>query len=92
VAHRRATSNKLAWQWVTSLSANTVWVRRARWVHDGRFLTSSGVAAGTDAAVFAVKVLVSPADASAAAKRLEHVPVVDADEDAFADEVYMPAV
>ena len=94
----------MAWQFVTSvqpvLSQNsntstprpTEWVRRARWVQDGRFLTSSGVSAGTDAAVYAVKELLSPDLAAAAAKRLEYVPVVVADEDPFADEEYLPRV
>jgi transcriptional regulator GlxA family with amidase domain len=89
---RRATSNKAAWGWVTSLSPKVDWVRKARWVHDGPFLTSSGVTAGTDAAVYAVKVLLSPQEASAAAKRLEHLPVVDEGADPFADEQFVPEV
>lgn len=89
---RRATSNKAAWDWVTSLSPNVSWVRKARWVHDGAFLTSSGVTAGTDAAVYAAKVLLSPQEASAAAKRLEHMPVVDEGADPYADAQFVPEV
>lgn len=48
---RQATSNKRAWQWVTSLSAQVNWVKKARWCADGRFYTSSGVSAGTDMAL-----------------------------------------
>lgn len=78
---------------MTSLSPHNIqWMRQARWVHDGRFLTSSGVTAGTDAAVYAVKVLMSAEAAAAASKRLEHLPITDAGTDPFADEAFMPAV
>jgi putative intracellular protease/amidase len=45
---KRATSNKLAFDWVTSQGPNVSWVRAARWVEDGKFFTSSGVSAGMD--------------------------------------------
>ena len=48
---KRATSNKLAWQWVTCQSDQVDWVKQARWVIDGKFYTSSGVSAGMDMAL-----------------------------------------
>jgi len=45
---RRATSNKLAFDWVSSQDTEVDWVRRARWTVDGKFYTSSGVSAGID--------------------------------------------
>ena len=45
---KKATSNKLAFDWVTSQSPNVTWIKEARWVEDGRFFTSSGVSAGMD--------------------------------------------
>ena len=48
---KRATSNKMAWQWVTSQSNKVYWVAQARWVVDGKFYTSSGVSAGMDMAL-----------------------------------------
>ncbi|MDR8525694.1 DJ-1/PfpI family protein [Shewanella fidelis] len=60
---RKATTNKMAFQWVTSLNANPQWQAKARWVFDGKFLTSSGVSAGTDAALFWVKHLHGAAEA-----------------------------
>ena len=48
---KRATSNKLAWQWVISQSNKVNWVAQARWVVDGKFYTSSGVSAGMDMAL-----------------------------------------
>ena len=48
---KRATSNKLAWQWVITQSDQVDWVKQARWVIDGKFYTSSGVSAGMDMAL-----------------------------------------
>ena len=48
---KRATSNKMAWQWVISQSNKVSWVKQARWVIDGKFYTSSGVSAGMDMAL-----------------------------------------
>ena len=48
---RRATSNKLAWQWVIAQSEQVNWIQQARWVVDGKFYTSSGVSAGMDMAL-----------------------------------------
>jgi transcriptional regulator GlxA family with amidase domain len=45
---RRATSNKAVFSWVTSQGPRVEWVPEARWVHDGKFSTSSGVSAGID--------------------------------------------
>lgn len=47
---RKATSNKHAFEWVKSMG-DAEWVRKARWVRDGRFYTSSGVSAGIDMAL-----------------------------------------
>ena len=44
----RATSNKLAFNWVSSCGKDVNWIRPARWVADGKFYTSSGVSAGMD--------------------------------------------
>ncbi len=45
---RKATSNKMAFAWVQKQGPAVQWQARARWVEDGRFLTSSGVSAGMD--------------------------------------------
>jgi transcriptional regulator GlxA family with amidase domain len=45
---RRATTNKAAFDWVTSQSDEVDWQKQARWVKDDRFFTSSGVSAGID--------------------------------------------
>lgn len=48
---KRATSNKLSWQWVILQSDNVHWIKQARWVVDDKFYTSSGVSAGMDMAL-----------------------------------------
>uniref|UniRef100_A0A1D1Z572 Intracellular protease 1 n=1 Tax=Anthurium amnicola TaxID=1678845 RepID=A0A1D1Z572_9ARAE len=48
---KRATSNKLFWDNMISQGPNVNWVKKARWVVDGKFYTSSGVSAGMDMAL-----------------------------------------
>ena len=45
---RKATSNKRAFDWVMTQGAHVNWIKKARWVVDGQFYTSSGVSAGMD--------------------------------------------
>jgi putative intracellular protease/amidase len=48
---RKATSNKKAFDWVTTQGENVQWIRKARWVRDEKFYTSAGVSAGMDMAL-----------------------------------------
>ncbi len=48
---RRATTNKRVFAWVAAQGPNVHWVEQARWVEDGKFITSSGVTAGMDMAL-----------------------------------------
>lgn len=45
---RKATSNKRAFDWVMTQGPDVEWIKKARWVVDGTFYTSSGVSAGMD--------------------------------------------
>jgi putative intracellular protease/amidase len=45
---KKATSNKKAFDWVITQGENVNWIRKARWIKDGKFYTSSGVSAGMD--------------------------------------------
>ncbi|MGE0443105.1 MAG: DJ-1/PfpI family protein [Gemmatimonadales bacterium] len=47
----RATSNKAFFSLATDQDTEVTWVPTARWVEDGKFITSSGVSAGTDMAL-----------------------------------------
>ena len=57
---RRATTNKVAFQWPVEQGPRVHWVKEARWVEDGKFFTSSGVSAGIDMALAVIARLVSP--------------------------------
>jgi len=46
--NRKATSNKIAFDWVTTQGKNVNWIRKSRWIADGKYYTSSGVSAGMD--------------------------------------------
>ncbi|MEM8508613.1 MAG: DJ-1/PfpI family protein [Bacteroidota bacterium] len=48
---KKATSNKRAFSWVAAQNTNVNWDKRARWVVDGKYYTSSGVSAGMDMAL-----------------------------------------
>jgi len=48
---RRATTNKMLFNWVAEQGPKVHWVKEARWVEDGKFVTSSGVSAGMDMAL-----------------------------------------
>jgi transcriptional regulator GlxA family with amidase domain len=89
---RRATSNKRAFDWVKSVNPRVDWVRSARWVRDGNFVTSSGVSAGADMAVHVLKEVLGAEVAAKAAQYAEYIPATDADKDPFADEAFLPAV
>lgn len=43
-----ATTNKNAFEWVAGQNNKVNWIRKARWVEDGKYFTSSGVSAGID--------------------------------------------
>jgi len=80
---RRATSNKMAWEWVTSQGPAVEWVRRARWVEDGNVVTSSGVSAGIDMALGVIARLHGVEAAERSAKLMEYIWNRDPDNDPF---------
>jgi putative intracellular protease/amidase len=44
----KATSNKMAFEWVKSTGKRVHWMYNARWVVDKKYYTSSGISAGID--------------------------------------------
>ncbi|KAI1318131.1 hypothetical protein EDD11_007183 [Mortierella claussenii] len=81
----KATTNKAVFQMTTSEGPNVDWVKRARWVQDGKFVTSSGVSAGIDAALFVLAELTSYEVAERVAVEIEYTWHKDAHNDPFAD-------
>jgi putative intracellular protease/amidase len=84
---RRATTNKRAWRWATGQSNKVNWVGHARWVEDGKYLTSSGVSAGTDMALAVVEKLYGREAADRRAKGAEYVWSDDPNNDPFSVEL-----
>jgi len=81
---RRATTNKNAFDWVATQGPNVHWQRKARWVEDGRFWTSSGVSAGTDMALALIARLCGIDQARQVARWAEYVWNEDSENDPFA--------
>jgi transcriptional regulator GlxA family with amidase domain len=81
---RRATSNKMAWDWVVSQGPKVDWVRQARWVEDGNIFTSSGVSAGTDMSLALIEMLIGAEAMETIARRAEYVRNPDPENDPFA--------
>jgi putative intracellular protease/amidase len=81
---RPATSNKIAWDWVTQQGPRVLWKRKARWVDDGNVLTSSGVSAGIDMALSLIARLHGRDMALTSARNMEYVWREGAEDDPFA--------
>ena len=68
----KATTNKLAFDWVTQQSQNVQWIKKARWVDDGRIITSSGISAGIDMSLYVISRLFGESVRNDIAKRAEY--------------------
>ena len=80
----RATSNKKFFSLATQQDAKVDWVKHARWVEDGKFITSSGVSAGTDMALALVARIHGKENARLLARTLEYQWSEDPANDPFA--------
>ncbi|KAF9575362.1 hypothetical protein EC968_003413 [Mortierella alpina] len=80
-----ATTNKNYFKGITELGPKVNWIKRARWVQDGKFVTSSGVSAGMDAAVYVISQLANKSTAEWLSATMEYTWHRKADEDPFAD-------
>lgn len=81
---RRATTNKLSFDWVAGVGPHVEWVRQARWVEDGKFFTSSGVSAGIDMSLAVIEKLYGAETARALEIGTEYDRHRNADWDPFA--------
>ena len=80
---KKATTNKRAYSWATSQNAQVLWQKKARWVIDGKFYTSSGVSAGTDMALAFVAEQFGQQRAQEIADRIEYIWSSNAEHDPF---------
>jgi putative intracellular protease/amidase len=83
---KRATSNKIAFDWVTTQAQNVIWVRKARWVVDDKYYTSSGVSAGMDMTLGFLWDMYGIDFARDVAHTIEYTWQEDKDEDDFCDQ------
>ena len=81
---RRATTNKMLFTRLESEWPLVRWVREARWVEDGKFVTSSGVSAGIDMALAVIARIVGLQASEALAAATEYEWHRDASWDPFA--------
>lgn len=87
---RRATSNKAFFSLAVEQDADVNWQPRARWLEDGKYITSSGVSAGTDMALGLVARLYGKDHAGHLARSLEYEWNDNPANDPFALEGYNP--
>ena len=80
---RKATSNKTVFEWACSNGPEVCWVKRARWVRDGKFYTASGVSAGLDMIFGFVSDMHGAETADGLANEIEYVRNPDMDDDPF---------
>ncbi len=83
---KRATSNKIALDWVKSVSDKVVWIDKARWVVDGKYYTSSGVSAGIDMALGFIADKLGRQSAERAARNIEYIWNDNCEADIFSKE------
>lgn len=67
---RKATTSKRTYALATCQSQAVLWQSRVRWIVDGKYVTSSGVSAGTDMALGLVERLYGKAAAEQKAPQL----------------------
>jgi putative intracellular protease/amidase len=83
ITQKKATSNKLSFDWVREQDTDVEWIRNARWVVDGKFYSSSGVSAGIDMALGFICDAHGIETAKAVAKGMEYLWNADKDNDPF---------
>lgn len=82
--NRKATSNKIAFDWAVSQDTDVNWVRKARWVKDSKYYTSSGISAGTDMALGFIADMHGEDEAMECARKMEYIWNKDKENDPFA--------
>ncbi|MFP6583667.1 MAG: DJ-1/PfpI family protein [Candidatus Hydrogenedentota bacterium] len=83
---QKATCNKMMFDMLTANGPKVDWVPKARWVEDGKMITSSGVSAGMDMALAIVEKLWGTPMAEGIAQGTEYIWNRDSTDDPFAKE------
>ena len=69
---KMATTNKLDFNATVPLGPTVDWVKKARWIEDGKFFTSFGVSAGLDMVLAAISHLLGKTAANELAVGIEY--------------------
>lgn len=79
----KATTNKMAFDVVAEIDREVHWIRKSRWVNDGKYYTASGVSAGMDMVLGFVSDKVGNEAAEKIAKGIEYIWNKNKDDDPF---------
>lgn len=79
----QATTNKISYDWVVNQNDEVCWIRKARWTHDAKYYTSSGVSAGIDMTLGFISDRMSPEIAERVASGIEYLWNRDKENDPF---------
>ena len=82
---RKTTTNKKVFRMVAEAAPAVEWIAKARWVRDGKYLTSSGISAGMDLSLAVIAELFSHERAGEIADHAEYEWHEDPAWDPFAD-------
>ncbi|KAJ3275983.1 hypothetical protein HK104_003797 [Borealophlyctis nickersoniae] len=82
---KKATGTKFSWKWITQQSDKVQWVPQARWVEDGKILSSSGVTASLDMIYYFMSKLYGEKLARRMTNIIEYMPNTDPTWDPFAE-------
>jgi transcriptional regulator GlxA family with amidase domain len=81
---RKATTNKALFRSISASHPDVTWIPQARWVEDGKYVTSSGVSAGIDMAFAVIARVAGQKVADAIAAYIEYERHQDPTSDPFA--------
>lgn len=79
----KATTNKLAFNWVMRQGPKVDWIKTARWVDDGKIITSSGISAGIDMSLYVISRLFGEETRDKIAQKAEYILSIDPSNDPF---------
>jgi transcriptional regulator GlxA family with amidase domain len=82
---RKATTNKALFRSISATHPAVNWIPQARWVEDGKYVTSSGISAGIDMAFGVIARMAGPAVADGLAVHIEYQRHQDPSWDPFAE-------
>lgn len=84
--NKKATTNKRAFDWVVKQDKEVQWIRKARWVDDDKYYTSSGVSAGMDMTLGFISNNIGKGTAERISTEIEYIWNKNKEEDPFSNQ------